>query len=105
MAVGGAEPGCGSAVSRSRRGCSSSLAVPHSLCPSLDLKPALISEQIMKFLSYPLWLRREARFSERGQSRAKQDRGVAILNHVTGLTAPLLLPYCSLGAATSLPPS
>lgn len=78
------------AASRSRRGPAavreaaggrghSSAAVPHSLRPSLDLTltRTIISKLIMKSLSHSLWLRREARASERGQFRAKQDWGAA----------------------------
>lgn len=75
----------------------------------IDLTRTLISEQIMKSLSYSLWLRRETKSLERGQSRAKQDWGAAgpvpRIKYCTGLATPLLLPCCSLEAATSLPPS
>lgn len=121
LAVGGESRGSVFAVSRSRKGseaggeaaggkgCSSSSAEPRPLCPSLDLTRTLISEQIMKSLSYSLWLRRETKSLERGQSRAKQDWGAAgpvpRIKYCTGLATPLLLPCCSLEAATSLPPS
>lgn len=80
-------------------------AIPHSLHPSRPhTNPYQRADHEVSVL--PTVVEKERSGLRRGvSSRAKQDRGAAVLNYVTGLTPPSLLPYCSLGAATSLPPS